>query len=423
MHRLRKPNVVPIVALLVSLAALAGLAGVVIVATGPHAEAAVTRIAGFHGSVDGFEGWFGSYNMGGIGPAFCIDHGIPDPDPALGYVPFPPAELPAEVGAAMSWITARWSRPDDAVTSAAMVLALHDLMDARYPSGPLEVFELRPGDLRGFAGNEAQVIAYARLLELDGLAHRHLRAPFHLSAQAKPIPAGSSGVIVVKATDAAGAPVRGAVLAIKADGARLSGPVAARSDSSGSARFTFTAGSGRSQFEAVLITAAAEPAIFAPTRQRAQRVIRPAFATTSLTTSFDNAYQPSTTTTVPATTVPPTIATTTVPSTTVPPTISTTTVPATIPATTTTLTSISTSTTAPAVSTAASPTTIAVPTAPSPEGPAPNPAPRAAPQDSAVLAHTGSSADSLAAVGIGTSLLGLAAVLTKRRFSAAKPPP
>ncbi|KAA0233817.1 MAG: hypothetical protein EDR02_12065 [Actinobacteria bacterium] len=421
----------PILAVLLSLATLACLAGVLIVATGPRAHATVTPLAGFRGSVDGYEGWFGSYHLGDLGPAWCIDHGIAGPDPAFGYLPSSPTEVSAEVRAAMSWIVARWSRPDDAVTSAAMVLALHDLMDARYPSGPLEVFALTPADLEGFGGNGARVIASARILELDGLAHRHLRGPFQLSARAIGVPAGFPGTLVVTATDANGAPIRGAVLAVRTHGARLTSPAAARSDSTGAARFTFSAGAGLNGFEAALITAAPEPAVFAPTRQRAQRVIRPAFASATTATGFDNTEQPAPS----STTVPPTTATTAPASTTVPPTTATT-----APASTTTAAPATTST-AVAASTTVAPTSTVTPTTVAPATTAPAtpegtpstttvarsgatppsaPSVTTTPPDAAALAHTGSAADGLAAIGTGVTVLGVALVAARRRLLATR---
>ena len=70
--------------------ACAALAVTAVVGVGrlaPPAEARVTPRVGFHATVAGWTSWYGSYDLGALGPAWCIDHGLRAPDPALGLPP------------------------------------------------------------------------------------------------------------------------------------------------------------------------------------------------------------------------------------------------------------------------------------------------------------------------------------------------
>ena len=61
----------------------------------------------------GWTSWYGSYGMGSLGSAWCIDHGLHAPDPAFDYVPTCRADLDADTAAAISWIVTAhgWRRP------------------------------------------------------------------------------------------------------------------------------------------------------------------------------------------------------------------------------------------------------------------------------------------------------------------------
>ena len=77
-------------------------------APGPErAAAAVGHRSGYRATVDGFTSWYGSYDMGAIGPAWCIDHGIRAPDPALAYVATDLGGTPADVQVALAWALGR----------------------------------------------------------------------------------------------------------------------------------------------------------------------------------------------------------------------------------------------------------------------------------------------------------------------------
>jgi hypothetical protein len=151
---------------------------------GPRpARAAVIPAAGFQATVLGKSSWYGSYELAGLGRAWCIDHGSHAPDDALGYAPTDVADADPDAKAAMAWALDRHAA-DDAVGAAATMLVMHDLMGAHYPFGRLDVHQMGPGDLDGFAGNETAVLDRARAIKDDALAHRHLRGPLQLHAEA-----------------------------------------------------------------------------------------------------------------------------------------------------------------------------------------------------------------------------------------------
>src|SRR6478752_4281959 len=68
------------------------------------AEATVTPARGFRATVLGWSSWYGSYDMGPTGSAWCIDHGLRAPDPSFRYVPTTASDLDATTAAAISWI-------------------------------------------------------------------------------------------------------------------------------------------------------------------------------------------------------------------------------------------------------------------------------------------------------------------------------
>ena len=84
------------------------------------------------------------------------------------------------------------------------MLVLHDLRGATYPFGRLDVDTLTPAQLAGFGGHEAEVIARARAIKADALAHAGRRAPLVLRVtlgpasplMAQPFPMYASGAPV-----------------------------------------------------------------------------------------------------------------------------------------------------------------------------------------------------------------------------------
>ena len=71
------------------------------------AGAEVVRGGGFSASADGYRGWFGSYQMAGIGAVWCVDHGIPAPDSDYGYVPAVLSDRSPTVRSAIAWALGR----------------------------------------------------------------------------------------------------------------------------------------------------------------------------------------------------------------------------------------------------------------------------------------------------------------------------
>ena len=332
----------------------------------PSAGAAVTPRTGYRATVLGWSSWYGSYDMGMLGPAWCIDHGLHAPDPAFRYLPVRASDLDADRRAAMAWAVAERGGGDDPVDAAAVMLVLHDLRGASYPFGTLDVDRLRPAELAGFDGHEAEVIARARDLKADAWAHRHLRAPFHLSVELQPA-AGLDGTVVAQVVDAAGTAVPGAGVALTAHGATVEAPTGGSTAADGrlARRYHLTEPNGGATFEAAALVADPELSTFSSSTVRAQRVAargwlglraRGVLAAPPPTTSTSTAPPP---TTAPPTTAPPTTA----PPTTAPPT----TAPPTTTAAPTTSTSVPPATTAVPRTSASPPASSTVPV---PSGPA-----------------------------------------------------
>ena len=64
------------------------------------------------------------------------------------------------------------------------MLAGHDLMGARYPSGLLNVGLMHPAGMRGFGADAAAVADRARAIKADAVAHGHLVPPYSLTVEA-----------------------------------------------------------------------------------------------------------------------------------------------------------------------------------------------------------------------------------------------
>jgi hypothetical protein len=173
------------------------------------AQAEVTREAGYSATVDGYRGWFGSYQMAQLGTMWCVDHGLPPPDPGHGYRPVELTDHPAHVRRAMAWALARHGHDADRVAAAALMLVLHDLAGQRYPGGRLELERLGAERLDGFEGAGPLVLARARAMKSDALAHSRHEGPFRLTVESAAVRAGETGTMVARLTDRAGAGVAG----------------------------------------------------------------------------------------------------------------------------------------------------------------------------------------------------------------------
>jgi Prealbumin-like fold domain len=272
--------------------ALAGLgavllvAGVALVAAPSPAAAEVVHGLGWSGTVAGWSSWYGSYGMGDLGTAWCIDHGSAAPDAAFGYVPVDLSEVPADTQAAMAWALGATGADPDRVGAAALMLVLHDLMGAVYPAGPLDVDTLDPAVLSGFDGAEAEVVARARAVKADALAHAAVRGPLAMTAEAPGVEPGSPGMLTVAVSDAGGRGVAGVPVHVTATGASLTASPDGVTDAGGRATFPFTAGGAESRFSATGI--APDPTLhaYASSSTPAQRVATPHVVTLEASAGF-----------------------------------------------------------------------------------------------------------------------------------------
>jgi hypothetical protein len=350
-----------------------------------HAGAAVHHVRGYEATVLGFTSWYGSYDLGGLGVAWCIDHGIAAPDPALGYAATSVADASADTRAALAWLFGAHGNDPDRVTSAALMLVAHDVMGARYTFGRLDVDTLTPAQTFGFGADTGAVLARARALKADALAHRHLRPPYVLTVDPldPAAPPGAELLVVARLTDGAGTALGGVVLHAAAEGAAVVSEPAVTTDAGGTATFLVERPDGPFRVEVAGSAPDLELHAYAPTRARAQRVAQP--ATASFAAVVELAGPPTTTTT----TLPPT-------TTTLPPTTTTTAPPPPPPTTTTlppTTTTLPPTTALPPTTTAATATTTTTTTTPPP---APS------------LPRTGVDPLGLASTGSGLVMLGTA---------------
>lgn len=325
------------------------------------ATAAVVHGRGYEATVFGFSSWYGSYVVGAIGPAWCVDHGIRAPDPALGYVPTSLTGTPPSVRSALAWVFGRYGADPDRPTAAALMLVAHDLMGAQYPFGELDVDRLGVANLAGFGGDEAAVLARARQLKAEAIDHAHLAGRWAIEATADAPAPGQPGTLVVSLT-AGGAPAAGIGLVATATGATLTGGagvVELRTGADGRTSLPFTAADGPYQLRVGATLPDLELQAFAPTGGRAQRVARA--ATVEVVAAVDLVgVAPTTTTTAPTTTTSTTVAPTTT-STSTSTSTSTTSTTAPTTSTSTSTTSTSTSTTAPTITSSTAPAEVAAP--------------------------------------------------------------
>ena len=384
----------PVRRLAVAGAALVAIALLLAVRSPTPATAAVTPLYGYRATVDGFTSWYGSYGMAGLGTGWCIDHGSRAPDPAFAYRPADLSAVPLRTRTAMAWVLGRHASGTDRVRHAAVMLVLHDLMGARYPSGPLDVDRLPVARLAGFAGREAAVLDEARRLKADGRRHAHLRGPLRLGVRL-----GSPGAervsITVTALDAGGRPVAGLPVSLDATTGTPLGVASGTTDADG--RLVTFARPVRLPLtvRANALVPRLDLDAWAPTTRAAQRVARPAVEAARASATIAAPAPPSTTTTTAA----PTTTTTTAP-------------------TTTTAAPTTTTTTAPTTTTAA-PTTTSAPSPPAPEPAPPTPAAPpptvlGAPPVVPALPRTGADTTALVLLGTGLLLLGAAALDARR---------
>ena len=347
------------------------------------AGATVDHRAGYAATVEGWTSWYGSYGMGDLGSTWCIDHGIPAPDPAYGYQPTAVADRAVATRQAMAWALGQYGPGADRVSAAALTLVLHDLAGAQYPHGRLDVDTLLLDQLAGFGGAERAVLDRARVIKRDAVAHSRLVPPIRLEAGRDP----GGPAVVVRVVDSAGQPVTDATITLAGTGAT------ATSGATGRARLAAPAAGSAVRVEVTLPDLRLDA--FAPHVAVAQRVARPARSTLSV--QLTPVAAP--TTTSPPTTTPPT----TSPPTTTPPTTSppTTTPPTTTPPGTTPP-STSPPTTAPRARAAE-----VLPATPPPSPPESGPT-------VPTLPFTGAPTTRLLRLGTGLLLLGLAARLTER---------
>ena len=418
LSRVRPPSRVRRRAVLATVGLILVVLGVVPPSVDRPAGATVDHRLGYAATVQGWTSWYGSYGMDGLGSMWCIDHGIPAPDPSYGYRPTAVADHTRDTTTAMAWMLGRYGPPADRVTAAAITLVLHDLAGATYPGGRLDVGHLE-GHVAGFGGDEAAVVTRAIALRADAVAHARLEGPVSMTVRT-----GTTGPII-RIVDRKGQPVAGATVRTvatatarttdgRADraGPDEAGTAPAITDAGGQARLAIDRTRHETSVEATVpdLTLTA----FAPDRAVAQRVaigrrtvLRLALEIPPTTTAPPTTTPPTTAppTTAPPTTAPPTTAPpTTAPPTTAPPT--TTPHPAAVPAT------------APSKTERPTPT---VPTPPIPETAPPTTAQTAITAAAVVpappaaqLPFTGAPLRSTACTGVGLLLIGLAVVLGVR---------
>lgn len=277
-HRRRRPRRQLLrVAVAVPLLALA--AARLGVAPDP-AGAVVVPAAGYDGAtVDGWTGHYGAYHLGDLGVGWCIDHGVRAPDPDLAYRPTTLDTLTPEVRTALAWLVGRHGRDPDRVTSAAIMLAGHDLAGAIYPSGRLDLERLGVDRLAGFGADAGAVLERARALRADAVARSRLRGPLRLDAAVEATgDPGGPVVVVARLLDADDRPVPDIAVRVATEGAPVVGdagdPAATVSTGpDGSARFTVA---GALTVRRVAVAATVPDLAlraFAPTLGRAQRVV------------------------------------------------------------------------------------------------------------------------------------------------------
>jgi hypothetical protein len=278
----------PILLVALVAAALACLAFGGVLAPPAPASAAVEHGQGFTGVVAGWRSWYGSYRLGDLGEVWCVDHGVPAPDVALGYEPTALDDHADDTRRAVAWAVGRHGPGADRVTSAALMLVLHDLMGAVYPTGPLSVDALTVDDVQGFEGQEGEVLARARTIKADAVARSGLVGPLALEVVADGSVAGREGELRARLVDAGGTPLGGVTIHPAVTGAELLTEVdVATADGDGRAAWRYRAGAGTNRFDLSATVPGAELLALRPTQGTAQRVVRPAATVVSGSAAFE----------------------------------------------------------------------------------------------------------------------------------------
>ncbi len=400
----------------ITLAVACCITGTLLLVAPRSAGAVVVHGRGYEATVLGWTSWYGSYEIAGTGPVWCIDHGLRAPDAAFGYAPTALPDVSAPTQAAMAWTVSRYGSDADPLTAAAIMLVLHDLAGAAYPYGRLNVDSLGTDAVAGFGGREGELLSKARAIKDDALRHAGEHGPPHLTVSFHDGGSGT-GFVTATLTDWAAQPLIGVPIVLTVDG--FSAAVPSNAAGVVTRRYGPNPTGHRASASVVVI----DPALhaYAPRGIAAQRVVRPASvevragaflpppATTTTTIPAPTTTAAPTTTTAPTTTLPTTTSTTSLPTTTTAPaTTSTTTLPTTTTAptttSTTTLPTTPTTTTLPTT-----PTTTTLPTTPTTTPPPPPPL---VPPE---LPRTGSRSRAGTAVGLGLLLLGAALLRTQRR--------
>lgn len=283
-------NVGWVLALFCLVAALAVARTAGVFAPPALAAAAVEHGAGFSATVDGYRSWYGSYRLGELGEVWCVDHGIAAPDVVLGYEPTGLEDRAPETRRAVAWAVGRHGVGADRVTAAALMLVLHDLMGAVYPSGPLSVDRLTEADLGGFDGAAADVLARARAIKADAVSRAGLVGPLSMSVLTEgegTDVAGRAGTLRAAVVDAAGLPLTDVAIHPTVEGAELQGEVGRRTGDDGTASWPFVSGPGENRFALTADVPGAELMALRPTAGAAQRVARPAGVLVPGSTSFE----------------------------------------------------------------------------------------------------------------------------------------
>ncbi len=251
------------------------------------AEAVVQEGNGFSATVDGYRSWYGSYVLGDLGEAWCVDHGIPAPDAALAYESATLDDRAPETRRALAWAVGRHGPRADRVGAAALMLVLHDLMGAEYPSGRLDVDRLEPGRLAGFAGLEAEVIARARAIKADAVAHANLVGPLSMTITVNEEAAARTGSLRAVVHDGADRPIGGVTVHPAVTGAALVGEVDRTTAADGSVEWDFAAAAGENRFDLSATVPSIDLVSLRPTAGRAQRVARPVPVTIDASRAYE----------------------------------------------------------------------------------------------------------------------------------------
>lgn len=254
---------------------------------GPRpAGAEVTHGDGFFASVDSFRGWFGSYRMGDMGTAWCVDHGSPAPDPSFGYVAADLQERALDTKRAMAWALGVHGREAGRIPAAALMLVLHDLMGAHYPSGPLSLHTLSPDRLDGFEGHEREVLERARHIRAQAVAHAHHEPPLALRLAVEGDVEQGLPILVVTVVDAGGRGVAGVPVRVSAPAVDLLAHGDSVTDGDGHTRVPLRAQPGEHLVEVSAVAPDLVLQSFRPTARVAQRVARPAVSALTGSVTF-----------------------------------------------------------------------------------------------------------------------------------------